>query len=49
MSKNDMYDFGTYNEALETQGIENDLTFQTAVRTSHGRKPPVSYGFSVLS
>lgn len=39
----DLYSgFDTVHPALDTTHLESDPGFQEAVRTSHGRRPPVS-------
>ncbi|XP_029458373.1 intraflagellar transport protein 88 homolog [Rhinatrema bivittatum] len=34
--------YNDYNPTYDTQDLENDTAFQQAVRTSHGRRPPVT-------
>lgn len=34
--------FDTVHPALDIRHLDNDPGFQEAVRTSHGRRPPVS-------
>ncbi|MPC41104.1 Intraflagellar transport protein 88 [Portunus trituberculatus] len=41
----DLYSgFDTVHPALDTRHLESDPGFQEAVRTSHGRRPPVGWG-----
>ncbi|XP_076787054.1 intraflagellar transport protein 88 homolog isoform X5 [Arvicanthis niloticus] len=41
--EDDLYSgFNDYNPAYDTEELENDTGFQQAVRTSHGRRPPVT-------
>lgn len=37
--------FDTVHPALDTRHLESDQGFQEAVRTSYGRRPPVSFFF----
>ena len=40
----DLYSgFDTVHPALDTRHLETDPGFQEAVRTSHGRRPPVGW------
>ncbi|XP_029458377.1 intraflagellar transport protein 88 homolog [Rhinatrema bivittatum] len=34
--------YNDYNPTYDTEDLENDAAFQQAVRTSHGRRPPVT-------
>ncbi|KAM8976486.1 intraflagellar transport protein 88 homolog [Pelodytes ibericus] len=39
----DLYSgYNDYNPTYDTEDLDNDLAFQQAVRTSHGRRPPVT-------
>ncbi|MEE6472719.1 hypothetical protein FKM82_009699 [Ascaphus truei] len=39
----DLYSgYNDYNPTYDTEDIENDAAFQQAVKTSHGRRPPVT-------
>ena len=41
--EDDMYGgFNDYNATLDTDDLEHDSAFQQAVRTSHGRRPPMT-------
>lgn len=41
--EDDLYSgYNDYNPTFDTEDLENDVAFQQAVRTSHGRRPPVS-------
>ncbi|KAL4609141.1 hypothetical protein GN956_G24396 [Arapaima gigas] len=39
--EDDLYSGYDYNPAFDTEELDNDPGFQQAVRTSHGRRPPV--------
>uniref|UniRef100_A0A8C3I9C0 Intraflagellar transport protein 88 homolog n=1 Tax=Chrysemys picta bellii TaxID=8478 RepID=A0A8C3I9C0_CHRPI len=40
--EDDLYSgYNDYNPTFDTEDLENDTAFQQAVRTSHGRRPPV--------
>uniref|UniRef100_A0A8C0JI07 Intraflagellar transport protein 88 homolog n=1 Tax=Canis lupus dingo TaxID=286419 RepID=A0A8C0JI07_CANLU len=42
--EDDLYSgYNDYNPTYDTEELENDTAFQQAVRTSHGRRPPVKY------
>uniref|UniRef100_A0A8C9Y6F0 Intraflagellar transport protein 88 homolog n=1 Tax=Sander lucioperca TaxID=283035 RepID=A0A8C9Y6F0_SANLU len=46
----DLYSgYNDYNPTFDSEELENDVGFQQAVRTSHGRRPPVSTYYSVTS
>ncbi|XP_075054953.1 intraflagellar transport protein 88 homolog isoform X2 [Mixophyes fleayi] len=34
--------YNEYNPTYDTEDLENDVAFQTAVKTSHGRRPPIA-------
>ncbi|CAM5076060.1 unnamed protein product [Eretmochelys imbricata] len=39
----DLYSgYNDYNPTFDTEDLENDTAFQQAVRTSHGRRPPIT-------
>lgn len=41
--EDDLYSgYNDYNPTYDTEELENDTAFQQAVRTSHGRRPPVT-------
>ncbi|KAM4859978.1 intraflagellar transport protein 88 homolog [Thomomys bottae] len=41
--EDDLYSgYNDYNPTYDTEELENDTGFQQAVRTSHGRRPPVT-------
>ncbi|XP_068276175.1 intraflagellar transport protein 88 homolog isoform X2 [Nyctibius grandis] len=41
--EDDLYSgYNDYNPTFDTEDLENDVAFQQAVRTSHGRRPPVT-------
>ncbi|KAE8627522.1 hypothetical protein XENTR_v10007034 [Xenopus tropicalis] len=41
--EDDLYSgYNEYNPAYDTEDLENDVAFQQAVRTSHGRRPPIT-------
>ncbi|XP_069034902.1 intraflagellar transport protein 88 homolog isoform X4 [Lepisosteus oculatus] len=41
--EDDLYSgYNDYNPAFDTDDLENDAGFQQAVKTSHGRRPPVT-------
>ncbi|XP_009076257.1 PREDICTED: intraflagellar transport protein 88 homolog isoform X4 [Acanthisitta chloris] len=41
--EDDLYSgYNDYNPMFDTEDLENDVAFQQAVRTSHGRRPPVT-------
>ncbi|KAM6382488.1 intraflagellar transport protein 88 homolog isoform 4-T4 [Alca torda] len=41
--EDDLYSgYNDYNPTFDTQDLENDVAFQQAARTSHGRRPPVT-------
>ena len=41
--EDDIYSgYNEYNATLDTDDLENDPGFQQAVRTSHGRRPPIA-------
>uniref|UniRef100_A0A8C9Y665 Intraflagellar transport protein 88 homolog n=2 Tax=Sander lucioperca TaxID=283035 RepID=A0A8C9Y665_SANLU len=43
----DLYSgYNDYNPTFDSEELENDVGFQQAVRTSHGRRPPVSTYYS---
>nr|XP_045724480.1 intraflagellar transport protein 88 homolog [Mirounga angustirostris] len=47
--EDDLYSgYNDYNPTYDTEELENDTAFQQAVRTSHGRRPPVSELFLLL-
>uniref|UniRef100_A0A8D1UEJ6 Intraflagellar transport protein 88 homolog n=1 Tax=Sus scrofa TaxID=9823 RepID=A0A8D1UEJ6_PIG len=44
--EDDLYSgYNDHNPTYDTEELENDTAFQQAVRTSHGRRPPVSEFF----
>uniref|UniRef100_A0A671UII8 Intraflagellar transport protein 88 homolog n=2 Tax=Sparus aurata TaxID=8175 RepID=A0A671UII8_SPAAU len=48
MEEDDLYSgYNDYNPTFDSEELENDVGFQQAVRTSHGRRPPVSNDFIV--
>uniref|UniRef100_A0A674JC87 Intraflagellar transport protein 88 homolog n=1 Tax=Terrapene triunguis TaxID=2587831 RepID=A0A674JC87_9SAUR len=41
--EDDLYSgYNDYNPTFDTEDLENDTAFQQAVRTSHGRRPPIT-------
>ncbi|XP_074024105.1 intraflagellar transport protein 88 homolog isoform X6 [Numenius arquata] len=41
--EDDLYSgYNDYNPTFDTEDLENDVAFQQAARTSHGRRPPVT-------
>lgn len=41
--EDDLYSgYNDYNPTFDTEDLENDIAFQQAARTSHGRRPPVT-------
>lgn len=41
--EDDLYSgYNDYNPAFDTEDLENDVAFQQAARTSHGRRPSVT-------
>ncbi|XP_051635076.1 intraflagellar transport protein 88 homolog isoform X1 [Manacus candei] len=41
--EDDLYSgYNDYNPMFDTEDLENDVAFQQAARTSHGRRPPVT-------
>uniref|UniRef100_A0A3Q1HCR4 Uncharacterized protein n=1 Tax=Anabas testudineus TaxID=64144 RepID=A0A3Q1HCR4_ANATE len=43
VEEDDLYSgYNDYNPTFDSEELENDVGFQQAVRTSHGRRPPVS-------
>ncbi|XP_025926274.1 intraflagellar transport protein 88 homolog isoform X2 [Apteryx rowi] len=41
--EDDLYSgYNDYNPTFDTENLENDAAFQQAVRTSHGRRPPMT-------
>uniref|UniRef100_A0A7M4F3D1 Intraflagellar transport protein 88 homolog n=1 Tax=Crocodylus porosus TaxID=8502 RepID=A0A7M4F3D1_CROPO len=41
--EDDLYSgYNDYNATFDTEDLENDAAFQQALRTSHGRRPPVT-------
>uniref|UniRef100_A0A3P8U4J0 Intraflagellar transport protein 88 homolog n=1 Tax=Amphiprion percula TaxID=161767 RepID=A0A3P8U4J0_AMPPE len=48
VEEDDLYSgYNEYDPTFDSEELENDVGFQQAVRTSHGRRPPVSIDFSV--
>uniref|UniRef100_A0AAX7UGG8 Intraflagellar transport protein 88 homolog n=1 Tax=Astatotilapia calliptera TaxID=8154 RepID=A0AAX7UGG8_ASTCA len=48
VEEDDLYSgYNDYNPTFDSEELENDVGFQQAVRTSHGRRPPVSAKYSV--
>ncbi|KAM8857880.1 intraflagellar transport protein 88 homolog isoform 1-T1 [Synchiropus picturatus] len=46
VEEDDLYSgYNDYNPTFDTEELENDEGFQQAVRTSHGRRPPVTAKF----
>ncbi|KAK7938436.1 hypothetical protein WMY93_001762 [Mugilogobius chulae] len=46
MEDDDLYSgYNDYNLAFDTEELDNDVGFQQAVRTSHGRRPPMTAKF----
>ncbi|RMC07302.1 hypothetical protein DUI87_16760 [Hirundo rustica rustica] len=44
-NEDDLYSgYNDYNPMFDTEDLENDVAFQQAARTSHGRRPPVIKG-----
>ncbi|MED6245702.1 Intraflagellar transport protein 88 [Ataeniobius toweri] len=42
----DLYSgYNDYNPTFDSEELENDVGFQQAVRTSHGRRPPMTAKF----
>ncbi|KAI4898136.1 hypothetical protein NFI96_015397, partial [Prochilodus magdalenae] len=42
--EDDLYSgYNDYNPTFDSEELDNDVGFQQAVRTSHGRRPPVRY------
>ncbi|XP_077473984.1 intraflagellar transport protein 88 homolog isoform X1 [Stigmatopora argus] len=47
VEEDDIYSgYNDYNPTFNTEDLDNDAGFQEAVRTSHGRRPPVTAKFS---
>ncbi|KFV69999.1 Intraflagellar transport protein 88, partial [Dryobates pubescens] len=43
VDEDDLYSgYNDYNPTFDTEDLENDVAFQQAARTSHGRRPPVT-------
>uniref|UniRef100_A0A8C4UPL6 Intraflagellar transport protein 88 homolog n=1 Tax=Falco tinnunculus TaxID=100819 RepID=A0A8C4UPL6_FALTI len=43
IDEDDLYSgYNDYNPTFDTEDLENDVAFQEAARTSHGRRPPVT-------
>ncbi|XP_074841401.1 intraflagellar transport protein 88 homolog isoform X2 [Carettochelys insculpta] len=43
VDEDDLYSgYNDYNPTFDTEDLENDTAFQQAVRTSHGRRPPIT-------
>ncbi|XP_053564500.1 intraflagellar transport protein 88 homolog [Bombina bombina] len=41
--EDDLYSgYNDYNPTYDTEDLENDVAFQQALRTSHGRRPPIT-------
>ncbi|KAM8820215.1 intraflagellar transport protein 88 homolog [Eudromia elegans] len=41
--EDDLYSgYNDYNPTFDTEDLENDVAFQQAVKTSHGRRPPIT-------
>uniref|UniRef100_A0A8C5M063 Intraflagellar transport protein 88 homolog n=1 Tax=Leptobrachium leishanense TaxID=445787 RepID=A0A8C5M063_9ANUR len=41
--EDDLYSgYNDYNPTYDTEDLENDVAFQQAIRTSHGRRPPIT-------
>uniref|UniRef100_A0A669DIJ7 Intraflagellar transport protein 88 homolog n=1 Tax=Oreochromis niloticus TaxID=8128 RepID=A0A669DIJ7_ORENI len=48
VEEDDLYSgYNDYNPTFDSEELENDVGFQQAVRTSHGRRPPVSAKYCV--
>uniref|UniRef100_A0A3Q4H078 Intraflagellar transport protein 88 homolog n=1 Tax=Neolamprologus brichardi TaxID=32507 RepID=A0A3Q4H078_NEOBR len=48
VEEDDLYSgYNDYNPTFDSEELENDVGFQQAVRTSHGRRPPVSVKYCV--
>ncbi|XP_034549851.1 intraflagellar transport protein 88 homolog isoform X2 [Notolabrus celidotus] len=46
MEEEDLYSgYNDYNPTFDSEELENDMDFQQAVRTSHGRRPPMTAKF----
>uniref|UniRef100_UPI0037E8EBC4 intraflagellar transport protein 88 homolog isoform X2 n=1 Tax=Semicossyphus pulcher TaxID=241346 RepID=UPI0037E8EBC4 len=46
MEEDDLYSgYNDYNPTFDSEELENDVDFQQAVRTSHGRRPPMTAKF----
>ncbi|XP_041663689.1 intraflagellar transport protein 88 homolog [Cheilinus undulatus] len=46
MEEEDLYSgYNDYNPTFDSEELENDVDFQQAVRTSHGRRPPMTAKF----
>ncbi|KAM8749919.1 intraflagellar transport protein 88 homolog isoform 1-T1 [Acanthopagrus schlegelii] len=46
MEEDDLYSgYNDYNPTFDSEELENDVGFQQAVRTSHGRRPPMTAKF----
>lgn len=46
MEDDDLYSgYNDYNPTFDSEELENDVGFQQAVRTSHGRRPPMTAKF----
>ncbi|XP_023259037.1 intraflagellar transport protein 88 homolog isoform X3 [Seriola lalandi dorsalis] len=46
LEEDDLYSgYNDYNPTFDSEELENDLGFQQAVRTSHGRRPPMTAKF----
>nr|XP_061799204.1 intraflagellar transport protein 88 homolog isoform X3 [Nerophis lumbriciformis] len=47
VEEDDIYSgYNDYNPTFDTEELDNDAGFQEAVRTSHGRRPPMTAKFS---
>ncbi|XP_054643171.1 intraflagellar transport protein 88 homolog isoform X2 [Dunckerocampus dactyliophorus] len=46
VEEDDIYSgYNDYNPTFDTEELDNDVGFQEAVRTSHGRRPPITAKF----
>ncbi|XP_041858292.1 intraflagellar transport protein 88 homolog isoform X2 [Melanotaenia boesemani] len=46
VEEDDLYSgYNDYNPTFDSEELENDVAFQQAVRTSHGRRPPMTAKF----
>uniref|UniRef100_A0A3Q3AQJ6 Intraflagellar transport protein 88 homolog n=1 Tax=Kryptolebias marmoratus TaxID=37003 RepID=A0A3Q3AQJ6_KRYMA len=49
VEEDDLYSgYNDFNPTFDSEDLENDMGFQQAIRTSHGRRPPVRLSYTVF-